>query len=179
MTETLSLRGAGLACVLLLAGCATVTRGTTDVLVIETEPPGAEAILSNGLRCRTPCALTLRRDESVVVDILREGYEPVRATVKPRIAGAGAAGMAGNVILGGLIGAAIDAGSGAMYDLTPNPLKVRLVPLDGREEDAVSEVRSTDDVRTDGPRDAIPTRLDERTPGQTDKPPATPSSGGR
>ncbi len=116
---------------LLLSGCATVTRGTTDVLVIETEPPGAEATLSNGLRCRTPCALTLRRNETVVVDIVREGYEPVRATVKPRIAGAGAAGMAGNVILGGLIGAAIDAGSGAMYDLAPNPLRVRLVPLGG------------------------------------------------
>jgi hypothetical protein len=37
--------------------------------------------------------------------------------------------MAGNVILGGLIGAGIDAGTGAMDRLTPNPLTVKLVPL--------------------------------------------------
>ncbi len=117
-----------------LAGCATITRGTTDVLVIETEPPGAEAVLSNGLRCTTPCSLTVKRNASLVVDIVKEGYEPVRATVTPRISGGGAAGMAGNVIVGGLIGAAIDAGSGAMYDLVPNPLRVRLVPIEERPE---------------------------------------------
>jgi len=43
------------------------------------------------------------------------------------VVGAGAAGMAGNVILGGLIGAAVDAGSGAMKDLKPNPVKVTMV----------------------------------------------------
>ncbi len=34
--------------------------------------------------------------------------------------------MAGNVLLGGLIGAGIDAGSGAMYEHKPNPLNVQL-----------------------------------------------------
>ena len=42
--------------------------------------------------------------------------------------------MAGNVLVGGLIGAAIDAGSGAMNDLRPNPVRVKLVPL-GKPED--------------------------------------------
>jgi len=37
--------------------------------------------------------------------------------------------MAGNVLFGGLIGAAVDAGSGAMHDLVPNPVDVRMVPL--------------------------------------------------
>ncbi|HOC44113.1 MAG TPA: hypothetical protein PKJ99_13945 [Thermoanaerobaculales bacterium] len=35
---------------------------------------------------------------------------------------------AGNVILGGLVGAAIDAGSGAMHSHKPNPLHVVMVP---------------------------------------------------
>ncbi len=112
-----------------LAGCATITRGTRDTLVILTDPPGAEVQLSNGLRCTTPCSLAVARSESLVAEITKAGFEPVRATITPRVAGAGAAGMAGNVILGGLIGAAIDAGSGAMYDLVPNPLEVRLVPV--------------------------------------------------
>lgn len=45
-----------------------------------------------------------------------------------RTAGAGGAGMAGNVILGGLIAAAVDANSGATQDLVPNPLVVHLTP---------------------------------------------------
>ncbi|HHN78272.1 MAG TPA: PEGA domain-containing protein, partial [Phycisphaerales bacterium] len=114
----------------LLAGCATITRGTTDTLVITSEPPNADVRLSNGLTCRTPCSLAVKRNQNLVVKITREGYEPVEATVTPKVAGAGAAGMAGNVVLGGLIGAAVDAGSGAMYDLVPNPLHVKLVPLE-------------------------------------------------
>ena len=115
--------------VALLAGCATITRGTMDTLVVTSEPPNADVRLSNGLTCRTPCSLSVKRNQNLVVKITRDGYEPVEATVTPRVAGAGAAGMAGNVVLGGLIGAAVDAGSGAMYDLVPNPLHVKLLPL--------------------------------------------------
>jgi hypothetical protein len=34
--------------------------------------------------------------------------------------------MAGNVLVGGLIGIGVDAYSGAMNDLVPNPLSVKL-----------------------------------------------------
>jgi hypothetical protein len=37
--------------------------------------------------------------------------------------------MAGNVLVGGLIGVAVDAGSGATQELVPNPLNVTLEPL--------------------------------------------------
>ena len=43
--------------------------------------------------------------------------------------------MAGNILFGGLIGAAVDAGSGAMYDLKPNPVEVTLMPLPAGGED--------------------------------------------
>lgn len=36
--------------------------------------------------------------------------------------------MAGNVLVGGIIGAGVDAGTGAMLDLTPNPAHVDLRP---------------------------------------------------
>lgn len=39
--------------------------------------------------------------------------------------------MAGNVILGGLIGAGVDAATGATKDLKPNPIEVKLVPING------------------------------------------------
>ena len=38
--------------------------------------------------------------------------------------------MAGNLVLGGIIGAAVDAGSGAMYDLTPNRVYIELEKID-------------------------------------------------
>jgi PEGA domain len=109
-------------------GCATVTRGTTDVLVIESEPPGAEVeIQPANHHCKTPCSVKLKRRLEQVVSIRREDFDPVEVRVIPQVVGAGAAGMAGNVILGGLIGAAVDAGSGAMKDLKPNPIKVTMV----------------------------------------------------
>jgi chorismate mutase len=46
--------------------------------------------------------------------------------VTHRTAGGGSAGMAGNVILGGLIGAVVDSNNGATQDLVPNPLTVTL-----------------------------------------------------
>ena len=38
--------------------------------------------------------------------------------------------MAGNVLLGGVIGAGVDAGTGAMHSRKPNPLVVELTPID-------------------------------------------------
>lgn len=63
--------------------------------------------------------------------------------------------MAGNVLIGGLIGVGIDAGTGAMKDLRPNPLVVRLeaeepgciepafpaVPDKGQTRDAYVQVK--------------------------------------
>lgn len=114
---------------MLMSGCATVTRGTTDTLVVESEPSGAQVILSNGMTGQTPTAFKLSRKDAVVVEIKKEGYEPIKVNVQPQISGGGSMGMAGNVLVGGLVGAAIDAGSGAMNDLKPNPIKVKLVPL--------------------------------------------------
>jgi hypothetical protein len=114
---------------LAIQGCATITRGTTEVLVIETTPSGADVSLSNGLRCFTPCALEVKRKANLVVDITKAGFEPARLNVLSEVAGAGAAGMAGNVILGGVIGAGVDAATGATKRLVPNPVKVTLNPV--------------------------------------------------
>jgi hypothetical protein len=123
VTLSLALVGMGL-----LSGCATITRGTTEVLVVETTPSGADVDISNGLRCRTPCALEVKRKSNLVLDITKDGYESMRVNVLSEVAGAGAAGMAGNVVLGGLIGAGVDAATGATKRLTPNPVRITLNP---------------------------------------------------
>ena len=115
---------------LVVTGCASITRGAAEVFVIETSPPNARATLSNGLACTTPCSLRVPRRGDFDVTVERAGYETFRATVASNVDGGGAAGMAGNLIFGGVIGAGIDAGTGAMHSHRPNPLVVTLVPLE-------------------------------------------------
>ena len=56
------------------------------------------------------------------------GYKPQTVTVHTEVSGGGAVGMAGNVVLGGVLGMAVDASDGSMNDFKPNPLKVTLDP---------------------------------------------------
>lgn len=122
--------------VVLGSGCATITRGSNEAFVIESDPAGAKARLSNGLQCTTPCSLTVKRRGDFTVTIEKDGYETVRATVTSSNDNAGSAGMAGNVLLGGIIGAGVDAGTGAMHSHKPNPLVVKLEPDQGDEDTA-------------------------------------------
>lgn len=110
------------------SGCATITRGTKEALVIESEPNGAQVRLSSGLTGTTPTSFKIPRKGDLTVTVSKDGYETLTVNVTTQVAGAGAAGMAGNVLLGGVIGAGVDAFSGGMLEHKPNPVKVTLVP---------------------------------------------------
>lgn len=152
-----------------LCGCATITRGTKEVLVVESEPVGAKVTTSLGLVGTTPATFKVSRKGGFTVTIEKEGYEPVTVQIASQVAGAGAAGMAGNIILGGLIGAAIDAGSGAMKQLKPNPVKVTLVPLAPLDEEPeVSDVSEDDAAEAqESEGDAEDTEPEEEEPGES------------
>jgi hypothetical protein len=113
-------------------GCASVTRGTTENISISTTPAGATADIS-GLEiptaCVTPCVVQAKRSADITVTINKEGYEPQIIPLTKEIPGSGAAGFAGNVLLGGLIGMGVDAATGAALDHKPNPVIVTLKPL--------------------------------------------------
>lgn len=122
---TAALFASSLAC----GGCATITRGTTQALVVESDPPGADVELSNGLRGRTPASFTVKRKENLVVKIKKEGFEPAEATVSSTIGDGGGTATAGNILFGGLIGLAVDGNNGSNRTLRPNPVSVKLMPL--------------------------------------------------
>ena len=116
-----------------MTACATLTRGTTQQFVVETSPPGAAIKTSNGYTCpSTPCTFSMQRKDAFTVVATKEGFVTQSAEVKSGIAGSGAAGMAGNILIGGLIGIGVDATSGALNDLTPNPLQLVLQPVDAK-----------------------------------------------
>jgi hypothetical protein len=56
----------------------------------------------------------------------KPGYQKGSIEIKTKVSGGGAAGMAGNVLLGGIIGVGVDAATGASLDHTPNPAHITL-----------------------------------------------------
>lgn len=119
---------------LLPSGCASITRGTQEVLVINSDPAGAAVCLSNGLSGTTPTSFKLPRNSVLSVVIEKPGYKTATVTVNNQISTDGKMGMLGNVIFGGFIGMGIDVASGATQDLTPNPVFVTLEPLSCQQE---------------------------------------------
>jgi hypothetical protein len=81
---------AALGCGLALAACSLSMPSfdmfksgpSTEVLRIESEPPGADARTSQGQTCRTPCELTLAADGEVAVTVQLAGYQPQTLPVR-------------------------------------------------------------------------------------------------
>lgn len=105
-----------IASILTLTACATMIRGTKQHISINTTPVGAKVTLSNGQTCVTPCNIEVERKNSLNLNIEKENCQIHTTSLIPTLGGAG-------VVLGGLI----DYGTGAVYDLQPNPLHVNLV----------------------------------------------------
>jgi hypothetical protein len=112
--------------------CASITRGTTENISISSTPAGATAELSgldNPTACVTPCVVVAKRNADITVTINKAGYEPQVIPLTKEIPGTGAAGFAGNVLVGGLVGMGVDAATGAAMDHKPNPVTVTLQPV--------------------------------------------------
>ena len=145
---------AALGAVVMLCGCASVTRGTDEPVTFDSDPPGAQmrseiinpcgsdkcpttderyAIADKenkpGPACVTPCTVQIRRADELLVTFSKEGYQPQTVTLEHTPTPGGGAGFAGNVLLGGAVGMVTDSVTYAAYDHAPNPLKVTLVPI--------------------------------------------------
>ncbi|OQX04418.1 MAG: translation initiation factor 2 [Thiothrix lacustris] len=115
-----------LATTLLNSGCATITRGSEQDLKVESEPVGASVTLSNGMKGTTPANFKVPRKNALTVMVAKPGYKTATVQVTPETSENGTAGLIGNAVFGGVIGIGVDATSGALNDLKPNPVKVTL-----------------------------------------------------
>jgi hypothetical protein len=115
-----------------LGGCASVTRGTMENISISSTPSGAEATIT-GLdvptACVTPCAIVAKRNADITVSFAKEGFEPEVVQLTKEVPATGAAGFAGNIVAGGLVGMGVDAVTGAAQDHKPNPVIVTMRPM--------------------------------------------------
>lgn len=131
-----------IAIALTLGGCSTVTRGTTNKITFESNPGGARVQTTAGNACsETPCIIEVPRKTTFVAKFSKAGYQDQSVPVNTRLAGAGAAGFAGNVLVGGVIGMGVDAATGATLEHYPNPVRVDLVPIKGKRVRSPSQKR--------------------------------------
>jgi hypothetical protein len=102
----------------LLTACATIMHGTTQGVTLASTPSSARVLVDGKAVGTTPAVAKLARKTNHVVRFELDGYQPFEAPLTRKTSG----WAWGNLIFGGLIGIAIDAGNGALYELTPTQL---------------------------------------------------------
>lgn len=103
------------------SGCASIVTGQNQPLSVETKNPNGNQVVGAACRCindkgtyfvNTPGTIVVQRSYGdLLINCTKEQIEPgcaVKSTTK--------AMTAGNCLFGGLIGIAVDAGTGAAYD---------------------------------------------------------------
>ena len=120
-----------------LSACATVTKGSNDTVKMTSTPSEASILFEDTAqklqpaRCQTPCEIELNRKRTYKTTVSKEGYEDFVVMMEPKLSTSGGTAFAGNLLVGGLIGAGVDAATGASKDLTPNNLDITLAPNGG------------------------------------------------
>ena len=116
--------------VILLASCATLSHGSSQEIQVASDPPGAQVLVDNDpVPYATPTTIMLNRRDDHVLVFRKNGYQDYRTSLTRSTSGA----VAGNLVVGGIVGAATDYSSGAAYtlssaDLNGDVLTAHLAP---------------------------------------------------
>lgn len=119
------------------SACATVVGGTTQDVLVESQPPGAECKVDRlganiGVVKPTPGRVNIARSkDNVIVSCTQEGYEQSNEVLVSSFTGA----TVGNLLLGGLVGVVVDAASGA-NNKYPDRVLVVLTPANFPSDEA-------------------------------------------
>ena len=121
-----------LASLILLSGCATITKGTTQMVSVDTPgAPGSKCLLTSSsigqVNIVTPATINLQKgSENIAVRCTKECYNDGTGII-----GSNTEAMAaGNLIAGGIIGLGVDAASGAMNKYNEQN-QITMVPIQG------------------------------------------------
>ena len=88
--------------------CASIVTGSHDSIELTSVPPGAHYETNTGHSGTMPATVTISDKETLQVRCWMDGYQDENVLLPPRMSG----WFLGNIILGGLIGIAIDLISG-------------------------------------------------------------------
>ena len=123
------LAGAGLVLLAATGGCASITNGTSQSINVNSDPGEADCTLTRDGRelatVKTPAPVKVKRESRTIHVLCRkEGFRDGETTMDARFETA----TLGNLILGGVVGLAVDAASGA-YQRYDGLVMVHLTPL--------------------------------------------------
>ncbi|MEL7023942.1 MAG: PEGA domain-containing protein [Pseudomonadota bacterium] len=114
----------------LLSGCASIIHGPSQEVEISSNPSNATVTSNGRMLGQTPVTATLARKDEHVIKIELDGYTTYETTLTRTTSG----WFWGNIILGGLIGCAIDVVTGSFYKLTPEQVNAELSEGNARVE---------------------------------------------
>jgi len=137
MNKVMKAAAVGGALAFALSGCASLVKGTSDTIKVTSLPvDGADCTLKNGIgswTVTTPGTAKVDKSKTDLdVTCTKVGFQDAHKIMESHFEGM----TAGNLILGGGIGIAVDASTGAMnhYD---DSVEVTLTPSDGTSPTAV------------------------------------------
>jgi len=107
-----------------LSSCATIILGSRQSVGISSTPSSAKIFINNEDVGVTPKTVDIKKSDakSFKVRIELDGYEPYETVLTRKTSG----WIAGNIIFGGLIGLAVDFGTGGAYILSPEQIDAKL-----------------------------------------------------
>lgn len=112
-----------------LPGCATLTKGTSQTVMIVTDPSGARCEVSRdgklvAVADPTPQSIAVGRNHrDMAMSCRKDGYKEASGGIASTFQSM----TFGNIVFGGLIGVAVDAASGAMHEY-PESVTLLLEP---------------------------------------------------
>ena len=106
----------------LLGGCATILKGTTQTISLDTPgAPGAKCVLSSPSvgtkKVTTPVNISVDKgSDNITVTCKKRCFQDGTGVISSNIEGM----TAGNIVVGGVIGLGVDAATGAMNKYNAN-----------------------------------------------------------
>ena len=124
--------------IILLSGCGTIIHGSKQDVIIISTPKKAEVNIDGLNVGTTPFLTKLSRKNIHFVKLDIQGYETYYITLSRKLD----AWIFGNIIIGGIIGIAVDAATGSMYKLSPGEISADLkvkstVNLENKPKDGI------------------------------------------
>lgn len=108
---------------LFLAGCGTILNGTYQKVGVSSNPSGANVAVDGKSVGSTPVIVELKRKDDHHIRIALDGYYPYEIPITCKL---DVAPLVADIFFTGLLGIAVDAVSGGLYELRPDDVRAEL-----------------------------------------------------
>lgn len=133
--------------------CATIVRGTSQELAVNSTPSNARIIVNGEDKGKTPSTLTLKRSKTYQIVFKLDGYEDLTVNIDKNFKFVPT--IIGNIFSWGIIGIVVDLANGSAYQLSPEQVNVTLasmgtslnLPKNGNENELNVVFFTTEDLK--------------------------------